>query len=162
MTKKLEEEFNLPSIEDALATDEVEKFDVQPKPEMFEIAEVEKALSNAEKIDHALRNVEGLGDHNIDMDSIAQQATDSFQQLMNLGMNVSDRDAGSIFDSASKMLNTALTAKDSKINSKLKQIDMMIKKARLDNNAGTGSSSDSSPEQTFDRNELLKIINNKD
>jgi hypothetical protein len=162
MTKKLEEEFNLPSIEEALASDEVEKFTEAPKTEIVEIAEVEKALSNAEKIDYALRNVEGLEDHNIDMDSIATQAVDSYQQLMNLGMNVSDRDAGGIFDSASKMLKTALDAKDSKINSKLKQIDMMIKKARLDNNTGSYSSGDSGKEQTFDRNELLKIINNKD
>ena len=77
-------------------------------------------------------------------------------------MNVSDRDAGSIFDSASKMLKTALDAKDSKINSKLKQIDMMIKKARLDSNAGSYTGGEGSKEQTFDRNELLKIINNKD
>jgi hypothetical protein len=80
---------------------------------------------------------------------------------MNLGMNVSDRDAGSIFDSAAKMLKTALDAKDSKINSKLKQIDMMIKKARLDTN--TGSNDDSSgPQAALDRNELLKIINTKE
>ena len=162
MTKKLEEEFNLPSMEEALASDEVEKFTEAPKTAVVEIAEVEKALSNAEKIDYALRNVEGLEDHNIDMDSIATQAVDSYQQLMNLGMNVSDRDAGGIFDSASKMLKTALDAKDSKINSKLKQIDMMIMKARLDSNAGSYSNGDSSKEQTFDRNELLKIINNKD
>lgn len=65
MTKKLEEEFNLPSMEEALASDEVEKF-TEPTKEIVEIAEVEKALSNAEKIDHALRNVEGLDDHNVD------------------------------------------------------------------------------------------------
>ena len=39
---------------------------------------------------------------------------------------------------------------------------MMIKKARLDNNTGSYSSGDSGKEQTFDRNELLKIINNKE
>ena len=124
--------------------------------------EVETALSTAEKIDHALRNVQGVEDHDVDMDDLAQQAVDSYQQLMNLGMNVSDRDAGSIFDSAAKMLKTALDAKDSKINSKLRQIDMMIKKARLDNNAGEYTSGDSSGNKMLDRNELLKIINNKE
>lgn len=65
-----------------------------------------------------------------------------------------------VFDSAAKMLKTALEAKDSKINSKLKQIDMMIKKARLDNNAGNYD--DGGPATTtMDRNELLKIINTK-
>ncbi|MDC1040164.1 hypothetical protein OAQ62_00050 [bacterium] len=158
MTKKLEEEFNLPPIE------EVEE-DIAPKQtavaEIIDVADVEKALTTAEKIDNALRNVKGLDEHDTNMDDIAQQAVDSYQQLMNLGMNVSDRDAGSIFDSAAKMLKTALDAKDSKINSKLKQIDMMIKKARLDTN--TGSNDDSSgPQAALDRNELLKIINTKE
>ena len=81
---------------------------------------------------------------------------------MNLGMNVSDRDAGSIFDSAAKMLKTALDAKDSKINSKLRQIDMMIKKARLDNNAGEYTTNENGGNKMLDRNELLKIINNKE
>ena len=158
MTKKLEEEFNLPPLE------EVEE-ETSPKQtavaEIIDVADVEKALTTAEKIDNALRNVKGLDEHDTSMDDIAQQAVDSYQQLMNLGMNVSDRDAGSIFDSAAKMLKTALDAKDSKINSKLKQIDMMIKKARLDTN--TGSNDDSSgPQAALDRNELLKIINTKE
>ena len=95
------------------------------------------------------------------MDDIAQQAVDSYQQLMNLGMNVGDREAGSIFDSAAKMLKTALEAKDSKIESKLKQIDLMIKKGRLDNNAQSTSTSGSNG-TVVDRNELLKIINTKE
>jgi len=158
MTKKLEEEFNLPPIDDVRDHDDsvsnIEKFDV-------EIKDVEEALSIAEKIDLALKNVQGLADHDYEMDDIAQQAVDSYQQLMNLGMNVSDRDAGSIFDSAAKMLKTALEAKDSKINTKLKQIDMMIKKARLDSNSGDYEGSGSSG-TVLDRNELLKIINQKD
>mgnify|MGYP006174067317 CR=1 FL=1 len=158
MTKKLEEEFNLPPIEEVEDTVPLKQNVVA---EVIDVEDVEKALTTAEKIDNALRNVKGLDEHDTNMDDIAQQAVDSYQQLMNLGMNVSDRDAGSIFDSAAKMLKTALDAKDSKINSKLKQIDMMIKKARLDTN--TGSTDDSSgPQAALDRNELLKIINTKE
>ena len=169
MTKKLEEEFNLPPIEEAKKSDK--KFDMPDHDDVvyennqiteIDVAEVETALSTAEKIDHALRNVQGVEDHDVDMDDLAQQAVDSYQQLMNLGMNVSDRDAGSIFDSAPKMLKTALDAKDSKINSKLRQIDMMIKKARLDNNAGEYTTNENGGNKMLDRNELLKIINNKD
>lgn len=169
MTKKLEEEFNLPPIEevkmpekDKVMPDHDEVVYESKEITEVDVAEVETALSTAEKIDHALRNVQGVEDHDVDMDDLSQQAVDSYQQLMNLGMNVSDRDAGSIFDSAAKMLKTALDAKDSKINSKLKQIDMMIKKARLDNNAGEYTSGDSSGNKMLDRNELLKIINNKE
>lgn len=160
MTKKLEEEFNLPSIDDATMkenADATQKFDVQDVTAV-DIEDVQTALTNAEKIDHALQNVKGLEEHDLEMDDIAQQAVDSYQQLMNLGMNVGDREAGSIFDSAAKMLKTALEAKDSKIDSKLKQIDLMIKKGRLDNNA-TSSSSGGADGQAVDRNELLKIIN---
>lgn len=160
MTKKLEEEFNLPSIDEATAqenTEATQKFDVA-EVTAVDIEDVKTALSNAEKIDHALQNVKGLEEHDNEMDDIAQQAVDSYQQLMNLGMNVGDREAGSIFDSAAKMLKTALEAKDSKIDSKLKQIDLMIKKGRLDNNAKE-SSGTASGGQAVDRNELLKIIN---
>ena len=54
---------------------------------------------------------------------------------MNLGMNVGDREAGHIFDSASKNVKNCLKPKESKINAKLKQIDLMVKKARLDGNS---------------------------
>ena len=157
MTKKLEEEFNLPPLEEVQEQDPIPPQEI----ESVDVADIQQALSIAEKIDNALQNVKGLDQHDFEMDDIAQQAVDSYQQLMNLGMNVSDRDAGSIFDSAAKMLKTALEAKDSKINSKLKQIDMMIKKARLDNNT-VGSSQDLNSSTTvLDRNELLKIINDK-
>ena len=159
MTKKLEEEFNLPSMQEATAkenADATEKFDIE-EVTAVDIEDVQTALSNAEKIDLALQNVKGLDEHDEEMDDIAQQAVDSYQQLMNLGMNVGDREAGSIFDSAAKMLKKALEAKDSKIDSKLKQIDLMIKKGRLDNNAK--ESSGTTGGQAVDRNELLKIIN---
>ena len=161
MTKKLEEEFNLPSIDDATMkenADATQKFDVQDVTAV-DIEDVQTALTNAEKIDHALQNVKGLEEHDLEMDDIAQQAVDSYQQLMNLGMNVGDREAGSIFDSAAKMLKTALEAKESKVNAKLKQIDLMVKKARLDGNSNDSGSA--SGGKSLDRNELLRIINNK-
>ena len=165
--QKLEEEFNLPPIEEVLSAEEKQEVLDELNPDKLpdiedlqnvEVADIERALTTAEKIDHALKSVKGVDDHDVDMDDIAQQAVDSYQQLMNLGMNVSDRDAGSIFDSAAKMLKTALEAKDSKINSKLKQIDLMVKKARLDNNAGEYTNKDDGTKM-LDRNELLKVIN---
>ena len=95
------------------------------------------------------------------MDSYAVDAMDAFQTLMDLGQNVEDRHAAPVFDSAAKMLKTALEAKDSKIDSKLKQIDLMIKKGRLDNNAQSSSTSGTNG-AVVDRNELLKIINTKE
>ena len=164
MTKKLEEEFNLPPMSQTSIESDDELFDMPDEVESTEIIsveEVQRALTNAEKIDKVLSSVKGLEDHSDEMDDIAQQAVDSYQQLMNLGMNVGDREAGSIFDSASKMLTTALQARDSKITAKLRQIDLMIKKERLDRN-NVGKSSDAGSGGSLDRNELLKIINSKD
>lgn len=164
MTKKLEEEFNLPPMNQTSIENDDELFDIPEESENTEVVsvdEIHRALTNAEKIDKALSSVKGLEDHSDEMDDIAQQAVDSYQQLMNLGMNVGDREAGSIFDSASKMLTTALQARDSKITAKLRQIDLMIKKERLDRNS-TGKDSGPSSGGSIDRNELLRIINSKD
>ena len=62
-------------------------------------------------------------------------------------------------DAALPLLKTALEAKESKINAKLKQIDLMVKKARLDGNSSDSASG--SGGKSLDRNELLRIINNK-
>lgn len=102
MTKKLEEEFNLPPIADTYESipeseSQKEKNNQQVTEfETIDVEDIQTALTTAEKIDNALQNVKGLEEHNVEMDDIAQQATDSFQQLMNLGMNVGDREAGSI------------------------------------------------------------------
>jgi len=153
MTKKLEEEFNLPPIEEALgvvATSENSIIDIQT---------VEDAISISEKINMALSEVRGMEAHDSEMDDIAKQAIDSYQQLMTLGMNMTDMAAGPVFANAANMLKIALEAKDSKVTRKLKQVDLMLKKARLDKANGVQSDDAGSH---FDRNELLKIINQKD
>ena len=59
------------------------------------------------------------------------------------------------------MLKIALDASDGKAKAKLQQIDLMIKKARLDNNTGKNETT-ADGELLYDRNELLKIINKND
>jgi hypothetical protein len=74
-------------------------------------------------------------------------------------MNMTDMAAGPVFNNAAQMLKIALEAKDSKVSRKLKQVDLMLKKSRLDKANGVLSEEAGSQ---FDRNELLKIINQKD
>ena len=155
MTKKLEETFNLPPIQEE---QEIKVTDNLVEPVADNIDELKHALDTVDKIDQALTPVKNLEALDKDMDSYAVDAMDAFQTLMDLGQNVEDRHAAPVFDSAAKMLKTALEAKDSKIDSKLKQIDLMIKKGRLDNNTNE-SSVTASGGQAVDRNELLKIIN---
>jgi len=159
MTKKLEEEFNLPPLEEVLGKDEEE---VVPTIEESknQIVEVQEAMSISDKINTAFKEIKGLETHETEMDDIGKKAIDSYEQLMNLGMNVSDMAAGKVFAEASNMLKIALEASDAKTKAKLQQVDLMIKKARLDKQ--TGNSEETVTANVFDRNELLKIINQSD
>lgn len=160
MTKRLEEEFNLPPLNEALA----DKTDSEPNTSTeIEIQNVEDAITVSEKINLALSEVRGMDGHDKEMDDIAQQAIDSYQQLMTLGMNMSDMAAGPVFNNAAQMLKIALEAKDSKVTRKLKQVDLMLKKARLDQQENKKDPDAEEVSATvLDRNELLKLINQKD
>lgn len=158
MTRKLEEEFNLPPM------DEVTEKPVTVTEVKQEIETINHGLSVAEKINDAFREIRGLGDHEAEMDDISLKAIDSYEQLMNLGMNVSDMAAGKVFAEASNMLKIALEAKDSKTKAKLQQLDLMMKKARLDKmkNQNGEDDSDIKATQVYDRNELLRIMKGDD
>lgn len=156
MTRKLEEEFNLPHL------DELENPDSDSE-KYTDIQSVEDALTISEKINSALAEVRGMEVHDSEMDDIAAQAVDSYEQLMRLGMNMTDMAAGPVFNNAASMLKIALEAKDSKVNRKLKQIDLMLKKARLDQQATKNTPDDDTIEAnafSMDRNELLKMLKN--
>ena len=156
MTKKLEEEFNLPPIEEVTNTDEEVIPTVEETQEIIE--EVKGALSISEKINLAFKEVKGLESHEVEMNDIAKKAIESYEQLMNLGMNVSDMAAGKVFAEASNMLKIALDASDAKTKAKLQQIDLMLKKARIDKFDNKGNETESVQATVFDRNDLLKII----
>jgi hypothetical protein len=74
---------------------------------------------------------------------------------------MTDMASGPVFTSAVAMLKVALDAKDSKVNRKLKQVDLMLKKARLDQQEKSKEPTTEAIENTgvFDRNELLKMLN---
>jgi hypothetical protein len=165
MTKKLEEEFNLPPIEEALGEKTpVTDGNKEVKEAKKEIEVISHGLSVAEKINDAFKEIRGLGDHEVEMDDISLKAIDSYEQLMNLGMNVSDMAAGKVFAEASNMLKIALEAKDSKTKAKLQQLDLMLKKARLDKtkNQNGEYGDDVTATQVYDRNELLRIMKGDD
>jgi hypothetical protein len=97
------------------------------------------------------------------MDDLANLATSSYKDLMDLGMQVDSRFASEIFNSAGTMLGHAITAKTAKINKKLKMIDLQLKKASLDQKAASKTEEiENTPigqgSNLVDRNELLKSI----
>lgn len=156
MTKKLEELFELASSDDNDLT--------IPLPDVTEEV-TENAISALDKIEAALPQVRGLEAADTEMDELAELATNSYKDLMDLGMQVESRFSSEIFNSASSMLGHAITAKTAKINKKLKMLDLQMKKAQLDaKNAAKNEEIESTPlgqGQAFDRNELLKMLANK-
>ena len=156
MTKKLNELFELP-------TDDV---GVEVNDSNIEKAKAEvimgDAYSNLEKIENALPQVRGLEAADQEMDELATLAVSSYKDLQDLGMQVDSRFSAEIFNVASSMLGHAITAKTAKINKKLKQIDLMLKKAQIDLKvAAKNEEVENTPlgeGQSLDRNELLKAI----
>ncbi len=156
MTKKLEELFELASSDQNDLT--------IPLPEVTEEV-TENALSTLDKIEAALPQVKGLEAADTEMDELAEMATSSYKDLMDLGMQVESRFSSEIFNSASSMLGHAITAKTAKINKKLKMLDLQMKKAQLDaKNAAKNEEVENTPlgeGKSLDRNELLKMFNTK-
>ena len=121
-----------------------------------------KAITTAEKIDRALPQVTGLDAEDQDMDIYATEAMKSYQDLMNLGMNVEVRHSGKLFEVASTMLKNAVEAKNAKLEKKLRMVELQLKKQRIDQMDKTSDNSADIVEGegyvVGDRNELLKQI----
>jgi hypothetical protein len=158
MTKKLEELFELPQ-------DEIESLHL-PIPDNAE--EITSEASDAlDKIEAALPQVKGLEASDGELDELASLATNSYKDLMDLGMQVDSRFASEIFNSASSFLGHAITSKTAKINKKLKMLDLQMKKAQMDHKIASSKGPEELENtplgtgQALDRNELLKMLSTK-
>ena len=158
MTKKLQELFELPQDDSTVNED------------MIEHAEIEiistDTYNTLEKIENALPQVRGLEASDTEMDSLAQMATDSYKDLMDLGMQVDSRFASEIFNSAGTMLGHAITAKTAKLDKKLKMVQLQLQKAKFDHQVSKETKNDDEEIVegkgiVLDRNELLKQILNQ-
>ena len=150
MTRKLEELFDLPSSEPE--TDSVPAIN-ETKSALVAIDET------IDKIDSALPAVRGLEASDAEMDEIAGKAQKTFDDLMDLGMNVDSRFASEIFAVAGTMLGHALTAKTAKMNKKLKMIELQMKKMKLDNDIqGDDGPKETAQGQVLNRNDLLERL----
>ena len=128
---------------------------------------------NIDKIDQALPGVRGLEANDEEMDGLADLAKSSYNDLMDLGMQVDSRFASEIFSVASNMLGHAITAKTAKMDKKLKMIDLQLKKMRLDQQqaamdakaaeAGGGEAMQTAQGMVLSRNDLLeRLLASKD
>ena len=155
--RKLEELFDLPQQE---AFKDTETVDVS---EPDNIPVLSDALTELEKITAALPLVRGLEASDREMDDLADKATKSFDDLMDLGMNIDSRWASDVFSVASNMLGHAITAKNAKLQKKLKMIELQLKKARLDQTSKTeDETAQTGTGVLLDRNELLQRLLNRE
>jgi len=166
MTRKLEELFQLPPSEDAPTDAD------SPPAEDFR-AQLQTLNDTIDKIDAALPGVRGLEANDEEMDGLADLAKSSYNDLMDLGMQVDSRFASEIFSVASNMLAHAITAKTAKMDKKLKMIDLQLKKMRLDQqqviidskaaDAGNGEGMQTAQGMVLSRNDLLdRLLAGKD
>jgi len=160
MTQRLEELFNLPPAEGTTAE--------SAKTTIEENREIIQAVDTAiDKIDAALPYVNDLDTSDKELDDLSDLAKEKFEDLISLGMNVEARFSGHILATAGTLLGHAITAKQAKLDKKLRMVDLQLKKARLD--AQIAKDSDKSDGDKIidaedgravilDRNELLKQI----
>ena len=173
MTKKLEDILNLPNVKEAFK--EVDKKE-QARVNKDQTATVmknvdpqtrknlEKSYAESDKIAAALPQVKGLGElSDLELDKLAVEAEESYKNLMDLGMNVDSRYSGRIFEVAGNFLRNAIDAKGSKIDKKLKMVELQLKKMKLDQgNKDGGPVEESDGFVISDRNELMKKLLKKD
>ena len=120
MTKKLEELFDLPPSE-SIADHLTDTSHLTVDETRSIITTVDSAI---DKIDAALPLVRDLETGDDELDELAKLATEKFEDLMDLGMNMDPRFAGVVLQSASTLLGHAITAKTAKIDKKLKMVQL--------------------------------------
>ena len=155
MTRKLESLFGFDDLEK-------ESADLTTKETQTQLAKIDDTI---DKIDAALPMVRDLEAGDGELDAIASKAQETFDDLMDLGMQVDSRYSAELFAVASTMLGHALTAKTTKLNKKLKMLDLQMKKLKLDQDQARNAPEDAvetAHGQVLNRNDLLeRLIGNR-
>lgn len=121
-------------------------------------------IAELDKISHALPYVKGLGDiSDNELDILADKAVSLYDDLVHLGKSVEPRYSGRIFEVASSMLKNAIDAKSTKLDKKIKMIDLQLKKEKLDRESPPNPNFDLEGEGCVvaDRNSILNKIREK-
>lgn len=156
MTKKLEDLFDLAEF-DTEGESEVE-VGTAMEVSTQQLRELDTTL---ERIDAALPTVRDINTSDADLDRLSKMAEDGFNDLLELGMNVEPMRGGEILSTASSLLGHAISAKNAKVNNKLKVVQLQIQKARLDLQRLKANESDEpidGDSTLLDRNSILAAI----
>ena len=156
MTKKLEELLDIAQTKESVEPPQPE---TGPAPAVITL---EEKLEEFDKIAAALPKVRGLGDiADSELDELAKKATDAYDDIMDLAMQVEPKYSARMFEVATGMLSAAITAKTNKIDKKLKMVDLQIKKLAIDKkNAKDGEEVQGEGYIITDRNSILEKLKN--
>lgn len=157
MTKKLEELFNLESSQPEKVVEEP-----TPVPTHEEVNSLDDQYQAVQKIVQTLPQIQEL--ENLDekeLDALAKKAEDAYDDIMDLAMQVEPRYSARMFEVATNMLNSAITAKTNKIEKKLKMVDLQLKKLAIDQKNNKGGEEVAGEGYILtDRNSILEKLKN--
>ena len=163
MTKKLEELLNLPDSKEIISEAQNK---TKAKAAVVEQTDTFRDIAEFDKIASALPSVKGLGEKaDAELNDIAGRALQSYEDLMDLGMNVESRYSGRVFETAGGLLKTSLDAKVAKLNNKLKVVELQLKKQKMDNDStgpNDGDIVNGAGYVVTDRNSLLEKLKGLD
>jgi hypothetical protein len=157
MTKKLQDLLDMPDSQEIIS----DAKSVENKKEKTKAVAIQqdtfRDMAEFDKIAAALPQVKGLGEKaDSELEDIAERALQSYEDLMDLGMNVESRYSGRVFEVAGGMLKTSLDAKVAKMDKKLKMIELQLKKEKQDkDNGDTGDMITGQGAIVTDRNSLI-------
>jgi ABC-type transporter Mla subunit MlaD len=163
MRTPLEDFFNLPHSETENITDTESDELVEESTQLSTNVEtvVADAKSTLDVIKESLPQVSGLDNADKELDEIASLATETFKDLVDLGSQVEARFASELYNAASSLLGHALSARTTKLNKKLKIIELQMKQVALEQKKSTPTMEEEQPQTTatvYDRNALLAIL----
>lgn len=172
MTKQLEDELNLPHLDEILelereakAAEEQRQIE-EAEHELDELrhddpetaASFETALSKAQQIEHELADHVGFRQHDTEMNEIADEAMESYREFKDLALNCTPAHAGKIAETAANMLRLAMEARNSKSDKKLRMWRLQLDQARLLRDLER----DQGPEEgVIDNEDAIRIDRNK-
>lgn len=152
-TTKIEDFLDLPPV------DSVDESFTYVEEEITHTIAVVDQISSSEKADASLTVVTDIDKLDQEFDDIAATALTSYNELMRVGGQVNDNAAGRIYETAAQMLASALDAKKAKKDSKLKRVELLIKKAKLElDSVGVKSNTNDQSTQKIDRNAMMQQI----
>ena len=153
MTKKLNELFDLAESNGVDMTQE----------------EMREGIRELDTIDTKMKEILDLTASDKEMDELAAKAMQSFDDFVDLAMNVEIKAAAPILEAATKLMGHAIAAKAGKIDKKIRLLDLEIKQRRLahqiemDSKSGKGNDDVVEGDATIlDRNSLLEMLRSKD